>query len=518
LTAGVLLAFVGLTAGVLAPACRGQPFPAQGTGPQGTVARWVSTGQLNTARFRHTATLLFDRRVLVAGGESNHCCSNDGSASAEIFDPVSGAWSATGGLRVPRSGHTATLLLDGRVLVLGGITGQGPNASASTELYDPGTGSWTLTGSLNLARVGYTATLLKSGKVLVAGGNGLGDQDSAEIYDPATGKWSLTGNLIAARLGHTATLLQDGRVLVTGGAFEIGVNDGYILNSAELYDPVSGTWGPAADLNAAFREHIAILLADNKVLVLGGYGSNDIPERYDPDAGTWSNTGSPGQVLSFTATLLSTGQVLIAGGVSTQESGRYLSSAEVYDDRSGAWSPSSNMITGRWGHTATLLADGRVLVAGGLGVGATGETTLRSAELYEPVVQPLPGTIGPGITGSWYDAAQSGHGLLIEVLPDNRFYAIWFAFNPSGTAQSWFAGVGTYSANTASITAVDMPTGGRWIPNFDPAQIVHNPWGTLTFTFTDCNHGKVEFNSVAGYGTGSMNLTRLTQPAGLHCP
>jgi plastocyanin len=128
-----------------------------------------------------------------------------------------------------------------------------------------------------------------------------------------------------------------------------------------------------------------------------------------------------------------------------------------------------------------------------------------------------PFAIGPGITGAWYDPAQSGHGLFIEILSDNRFYASWFAFNPAGTEQSWFIGVGTYSADTATITEVEMPTGGRWIPNFDPAQIVRNPWGTLTFKFTDCDHGRVDFNSVLGYGTGSMDLTRLTQPAGLSC-
>ena len=125
--------------------------------------------------------------------------------------------------------------------------------------------------------------------------------------------------------------------------------------------------------------------------------------------------------------------------------------------------------------------------------------------------------IGPGITGAWNDPSQSGHGLFIEVLPDNRFYASWFAFNLAGTEQSWFTGVGTYSGNTASIAAVEQPAGGRWIPDFDANRVVHNPWGTLTFTFSDCDHGKVEFSSVAGYGAGSMNLTRLTQPARLSC-
>jgi hypothetical protein len=135
----------------------------------------------------------------------------------------------------------------------------------------------------------------------------------------------------------------------------------------------------------------------------------------------------------------------------------------------------------------------------------------------QPVTTPSV-SIGPGFTGSWFDPAQSGHGLMLEVLPDHRMLAMWFAFNPEGTQQSWFGGVGTYSGATATITDVALPTGGRWIPNFDPNAIVRNPWGTLTITFTDCAHGRVDFNSVRGYGRGSMNLLRLTQPAGLACP
>ena len=89
---------------------------------------------------------------------------------------------------------------------------------------------------------------------------------------------------------------------------------------------------------------------------------------------------------------------------------------------------------------------------------------------------------------------------------------------PAGTQQSWFLGVGSVSGNTATIGAVDQPTGGRFFPNFDPSKIVNNAWGTLTLTFTDCDHGKVDFASTAGYGSGSMNLTRLTRPAGVTCP
>jgi hypothetical protein len=145
-----------------------------------------------------------------------------------------------------------------------------------------------------------------------------------------------------------------------------------------------------------------------------------------------------------------------------------------------------------------------------------GEVSRASGVVVAEAVQPF--AIGPGMTGAWYDPLQSGHGLFIEVLPDTGFTPVWFAFNPTGTEQAWFTGVGTYSGNTATITDVELPTGGRWIPNFDPGRIVRRAWAPLTFIFTDCDHGRVDFNSVLGYGAGSMNLTRLTQPEGLTCP
>lgn len=126
--------------------------------------------------------------------------------------------------------------------------------------------------------------------------------------------------------------------------------------------------------------------------------------------------------------------------------------------------------------------------------------------------------IDSGFTGAWYDPAQSGHGLFVEVLNNNSFLAWWFTFNPAGTQQSWFGGVGTYSGNTATISSVIQTTGGRWIPNFDPSKLTQIPWGTLSFTFTDCNNGWVDFNStVPGYAVGRMTLSRLTLPAGLTC-
>jgi len=208
-----------------------------------------------------------------------------------------------------------------------------------------------------------------------------------------------------------------------------------------------------------------------------------------------------------TATVLRDGDVLVAGG-----SNDVLAEAERFNTRTKRWVPSGRLNTPRYGHSATLLADGSVLFAGGYA------NRIRSpeSELFVDVSQPS-FTIRPGFTGSWYDPAQIGHGLHLEVLPGNKLLAAWFTFSPAGE-QAWFLGVGAYSGDTATVTSVLQPTGGHWIPNFDPSHVTNNPWGSLKFTFIDCNHGRVEFVSSSGYGTGSMNLTRLTQLAGLTCP
>ena len=123
-----------------------------------------------------------------------------------------------------------------------------------------------------------------------------------------------------------------------------------------------------------------------------------------------------------------------------------------------------------------------------------------------------------GFTGAWYDPGQSGHGLFLEVLEGNQILAWWFTFNPEGTEQAWFGNVGTIDGDTATVDAVQT-VGGRWIPNFDPGNVTQPSWGTLTFHFTDCNHGEVDFvSTMPGYGSGHMDLTRLTQPAGVTCP
>jgi hypothetical protein len=236
----------------------------------------------------------------------------------------------------PRSGgHTVTLLADGTVLVAGGATGGG--SAASAELLNPATLTWTSTGDMIQGRWGHTATLLPDGRVLIAGGgdpNGNGRRfRSAELYDPATGIWTASGDMAETRTGHTATLLPDGTVLVAGGH-----NGGPFLDSAELYDPATGIWIPGADMTHGRASHTATLLSDETVLVAGGVYGNDAGPCCEP-----------------------------------------LSSAELFDPRSGSWTATGSMIELRGGSTATLLTDGRVFVVGAINMG-----TVPSAELYDP--------------------------------------------------------------------------------------------------------------------------------------
>jgi N-acetylneuraminic acid mutarotase len=220
---------------------------------------WTLTGDLSDARVLHTAALLLNGQVLVAGGWPNHNHTGGALASAELYDPATETWTFTGSMNARRVYHTSTSLLDGRVLVVGCFTDGFTNTA---ELYDPATANWSFTGSTTTPHFGYhTATLLPNGMVLVAGGYEGTFQISAdaELYDPATETWTPTGSLATARQAHTATLLANGKVLVAGGA-----SDG-MLASAELYDPATGTWTPTGSLNVGRWRHTATLLSDGRV-------------------------------------------------------------------------------------------------------------------------------------------------------------------------------------------------------------------------------------------------------------
>lgn len=321
---------------------------------------WSATGSMSVARYSHTAILLNSGKVLVVGGAP---------AGPELYDPSTGTWTNTGTMSLPARGfHTATLLNDGRVLVAGG-TYVFPDYSetATAEVYNPSTGTWTNTGSMSRPRAFHTATLLSDGRVLVAGGE---FTQTAEVYDPSTGTWTNTASMHFARSGYTATLLNDGRVLVAGGS---------PLATAEVYDPSIGTWTDAGSLGGAVWEQTTTLLNSGRVLVAGGCWAGNpnscaaqtpAAELYDPVTGAWSPTGSMRDARDLhTATRLSDGRLLVTGSENAAldfTDNVQLDTVEVYDFISGTWSPRTSMAIGRSRHTATLLKDGKVLVAGGV--------------------------------------------------------------------------------------------------------------------------------------------------------
>jgi hypothetical protein len=384
----------------LSPAISTSPAPTETSSDSSArPSSWTATGDVIGPRWVGTAVLLQNGDVLVVGGNSVPW-----PPDAEVYHPATGTWAPTGQVITPRVQLAAARLLDGRVLVVGGA------GDASAELYDPSTGSWTATGKLHTARYDSTATLLPDGKVLVAGGTIVTHSfnpsvAAAELYDPATGTWASTGEMHTARSQHNAMLVPGGKVLVVGGWNE---NDtlSYPLSSAEIYDPASGTWAAAHDMLEATAVQSATLLANGRVLVVGGTYEPPTPESvsphegiaataelYDPAADEWTMTGHLGKtVRGYTATLLSDGRVLVTGGMDRPWIGNVPASASgaVYDPSTGTWGATSAMHEGRSEHTATLLPNGMVLVAGGIiGLGENedgpGNLGLRSsAELYDP--------------------------------------------------------------------------------------------------------------------------------------
>ncbi len=351
-------------------------------------AQWDLTENLNVARDYHTATLLSNGKVLVASGSTNgpQAFQYPEITSAELYDPLSRTWTLTGSLTDARVLHTAALLLDGQVLVVGGWPNHNHTggALATAELYNPATGNWSFTGSMNIRRVYHTETLLLDGRALVVGCFTDGFTNSAELYDPTTGTWSLTGSTINPHFGfHTATLLQNGKVLVSGG-YE-GTEQ--ISAHAELYDPATGTWSVTGSLNVARQAHTATLLPSGKVLVTGGTNTGILAsaELYDPATGNWTLTGSMNVARwRQSATLRQDGKVLVAGGMNGNNNS--FTNTELYDPTTGTWTTTSPLNIARGLHTATLLSDGSVLVAGGI----DHENIIASAETFSPGGTPTP--------------------------------------------------------------------------------------------------------------------------------
>ena len=318
----------------------------------------LSTQGMHDRRADHTSTLLKDGRVLVAGGMvENGVFLN----SAELFDPSTGKFISTGSMQSRRVGHTATLLPNGKVLIAGGLAGRafegGPGIVASTEIYDPQTSRFTAGPTMTSPRTGHAAVLLPDGKVLIAGG---ADRDNhelstSEIYDPASNRFTPAASMHTPRIAKAAVLLNDGRVLVTGGGSG---------RQAEIFDPEKGTWQETRDMNVARMKHGATLLPDGRVLIVGGSPDSGwhpvrSAEVFDPKTNRFtliSEMEFARFKLPDAVTRLKNGDVLIAGGAAD---------VEIYQAVSGHFVRAGTVEAPHFFASATLLADGRVLIVGG---------------------------------------------------------------------------------------------------------------------------------------------------------
>jgi len=325
---------------------------------------WVVAGTMAGPRADHTASLLATGKVLVTGGFGG-----DGPLdTAELFDPATRTFAATGSMSRGYQQHTAAVLGSGDVVVTDGI---------NAELYQPVSGTFRQVGAPALNTSEKTATRLVSGKVLfVSAYNG-----AAALYDPSTETFSPTGSTITSRSEHTASMLPSGKVLVAGGLGppKTAMAPSLPVATAELYDPATGAFTATGSMTVPRAEHTASALASGKVLMVG---SNTTADLYDPIAGTFSPVGAPTKARTgHTASTLAMGRIVIAGG---DVSASLIEVAELYDPVKNTFTVIGSLGTARENHTATTLAGGReVLLTGGWGVtgGASIHTLQATAEV-----------------------------------------------------------------------------------------------------------------------------------------
>ncbi|MCC6367402.1 MAG: VCBS repeat-containing protein [Bryobacterales bacterium] len=351
--------------------------------PCGTNPPPVTGGQVPmlTARAAHTVTLLRNGKVLVTGGLAPQGSGVVTLQTAELYDPATRTFLPAGRMQNPRAYHTATLLPDGKVLLAGGMNvagSQSPVPVAALEVYDPEQDAFTAVGTIT-ARNSLTATLLADGRVLLAGGiPGQGAfLNVAEVYQPATHVVAIVSPMISRRAFHTATLLRDGRVLMIGGE---GTNP-------EFFHPSTNSF-VASPANLPRFDHTATLLPDDSVLVTGGISSQGPepagPVIFNPSTGTVASTGA--MIVpraGHTATALADGRVLVLGGRTT--AGESLAVSEVYSPVTRSFTPGPPLATPRVLHTATLFGDGMVLAAGGFRIAGGAQSWLGTAEVVGPV-------------------------------------------------------------------------------------------------------------------------------------
>lgn len=341
--------------------------------PHTSVGYITAIGQMLSPRSGHTATLLPNGKILIAGGMRRN---QDFYKSAELFDPATGKFQPTGEMSVGRVGHIAVLLRTGKVLVAGGWVGRGGTDEA--ELYDPATGKFQTISKMTTRRGRPSATVLDDGDILIAGGEERDSEPlaSAEVFHVKTLSFHSTGAMHHARISHTATLLNNGRVLIAGGYA------GSVSASSELYDPKTGTFTETGALTIARCKHTAGLLPDGRVLIAGGSddrgwnGNLNSAEIYDPHSGTFAPAATMNDSrfkLPDEAVQLASGRLLIAGGSKK---------VEVFDPATAKFLAAHGELSDAWHFmTETRLRDGGVLLAGGY---PNSDQATAQAWIYRP--------------------------------------------------------------------------------------------------------------------------------------
>jgi hypothetical protein len=527
-------------------------------------ASFTTVGQMNSTRANNTAALLGNGKVLLAGGFTGFASGGITNA-ADLFDPISGAFTPTSPMIWPRDSATATVLPSGKVLIAGGQMNGPPGDEFNyvglntAEIFDPASGTFTALAPMTSKRIEHTATLLPNGKVLIAGGitkYGSGGEiiNTAELFDPTSGNFTVTSPMNVARHIHTATLLRNGKVLIAGG------HGGW--NTAELFDPASGTFTSISPMNFARYHHTATVLPSGKVLLAGGFDANsldnngqfsDTAELFDPASGTFTvvanSQGIPNRMtlprFAHTATLLPSGKVLIAGGQAVWLFGpsEVTDTAELFDPDSENFTSllPVTMTSRRESQTATLLASGKVLLAGGddwgIDGGSTkGATIWNTAELFaspaesatfsdarRPVISTAPDTLvqpvplvlaGAGFrgdseaSGGCFGSSATNHPLLQLTRIDNEqsFFVL------SDPTTNWS------DTSFTSEPLSNLPPGQYRITAFTNAipslpkiiDVTQGPEGILRGTVTESSTG----NPLSGVRVTASSYTAVTNESG----
>jgi hypothetical protein len=360
------------------PAATAAPTPTPIPTPSPRPAAWLAAGSIEPGlAFSHMA-VLGTGDVLIAGDDWTNCpmfdmVTMETSAEASLYHPADDAWQDAPSLNAPRGGFSLVPMKDGRAMVIGGATTDFIPYS-SVKIYDPISGKWSQPGLLKYARYAPVATLLQDGRILVTGGmfgswlNGNARTVAqTELFDPEAGTWSQTGSLHTSRMQGRAVTLTDGRVLVAGGD-NLDGNYADALN-AEVWDPATGAWTVTGSLPvgsiATAPDFSLVALPDGSALAVGVLSASAVAAlRWDPATGRWSPAGqmiSPAYLR--TAVLLADGRVLVAGGIRIK--GGVVADVEIYDPAAGIWTATAPLPEPRGGSVAVLLEDGSVLLAGG---------------------------------------------------------------------------------------------------------------------------------------------------------